>query len=185
MAAAFASGSFFAFLGGAPYVATEVYGLSAFWAGMGFGAPATGYMIGNALSGRFATRMGIDALIQIGAVMATVGLLISTLISALGFGSAVMFFTFCSFMGLGNGLVMPNATAGLLSVRPSLAGSAAGLGGAIMIAGGAALSAGAGALLEGGQSDLPLLIMMSVSAALSVVSIRLVMARQKKLAFES
>ena len=35
---------------------------------------------------------------------------------------------------------MPNATAGLLSVRPHLAGSASGLGSAIMIGGGAALS---------------------------------------------
>jgi MFS transporter, DHA1 family, multidrug resistance protein len=58
-----------------------------------------------------------------------------------------VFFGSFFFVGIGNGLVLPNATAGMLSVRPHLAGTASGLGGAIMIGGGAALSALAGALL--------------------------------------
>jgi DHA1 family bicyclomycin/chloramphenicol resistance-like MFS transporter len=49
-----------------------------------------------------------------------------------------------TFVGLGNGMVLPNATSGMLSVRPHLAGTASGLGGALMMGGGAALSALAG-----------------------------------------
>jgi MFS family permease len=59
----------------------------------------------------------------------------------------VVFFGLTVFMGLGNGICLPNANAGMLSVRPELAGTASGLGGAILIGGGAALAALAGALL--------------------------------------
>ncbi|WP_292338002.1 hypothetical protein [Mesorhizobium sp.] len=44
-------------------------------------------------------------------------------------------------------MTMPNADAGALSVRPNLAGSAAGLAGAMTLAGGAALSSITGAVL--------------------------------------
>lgn len=181
LAAAFASGAFFAFLGGAPYVATEVYGLSSFWAGVGFGMPPVGYLLGNFISARFATRLGIDRLILTGAVVATVGIAISSLISFAGLGSAVLFFTFMTTLGFGNGLVMPNATAGLLSVRPHLAGTASGLGGAMMIGGGAGLSALAGVVLKGGETDLPLLLLMTASSMLAIVSILYVTRRTRRL----
>ena len=45
------------------------------------------------------------------------------------------FFVFFVFMGIANGIVMPNATAGMLSVRPHLAGTASGVGGAMSICG--------------------------------------------------
>ena len=51
-------------------------------------------------------------------------------------------------MGLGNGIGLPSANAGMLSVRPELAGTASGLGGAITIGGGAGLAALAGAALS-------------------------------------
>jgi MFS transporter, DHA1 family, multidrug resistance protein len=43
-------------------------------------------------------------------------------------------------MGLGNGMTLPSANAGVVSVRPHLAGSASGLGGALQIGGGAGLA---------------------------------------------
>ena len=179
--AAFASGSFFAFLGGAPLVASDVYGLNAFWAGIGFGAPAIGYAAGNYISGRFSTQYGINTMIQAGALITTSGVILALCISLLGFGSATMFFSLCSFVGLGNGLIMPNATAGMLSVRPHLAGTASGLGSAILIGGGAAMSAFAGVALGWGGGDIPLLAIMAISAALAFVSIRLVIAREKRM----
>ena len=42
----------------------------------------------------------------------------------------VGFFAFVTFVGLGNGIALPNANAGMLSVRPRLAGTASGLGAA-------------------------------------------------------
>lgn len=180
--AAFASGCFFAFLGGSPYVASEIYGLSAFWAGVGFGAPAIGYALGNYLTGRFSVEFGINALILAGCVLTAVGMGICLALSISGNGSALLFFASCTTVGLGNGLVMPNTTAGMLSVRPHLAGTAAGVGTAIMIGGGAALSVLAGVLLEGGKTDIPLLALMFVSSILALVTILLVIRRERSLA---
>lgn len=181
-AAAFASGAFFAFLGGAPLVASEVYGMNALWAGIGFGAPAVGYATGNYISGRYSVRFGINSMIQVGALITSTGMLVALAISAAGFGTAYSFFGLCTFVGLGNGLVMPNASAGMLSVRPHLAGTASGLGSSILIGGGAALSAFAGVALGWGTTDTPLLVIMALSAILGFVSIRFVVAREKRIA---
>ena len=179
--AAFASGAFFAFLGGAPFVASEVYGLSTFWSGVGFGVPAIGYAIGNGISGLYSVRFGINRMIRAGVLAVVGGLSLAFVITAMGLGSAVVFFSFCTFIGLGNGMVIPNASAGMLSVRPHLAGTASGLGGAIMIGGGAALSVFAGVALSWGGGSLPLLAIMVVSGSLALASIQFVTAREKRL----
>ena len=70
------------------------------------------------------------------------------------------------FVGLGNGLTMPSAQSGMLSVKPELAGTASGLGGAIMIGGGAVLSAVTGALLGPETGAWPLILMMLGSLCL-------------------
>ncbi|MBC6408218.1 MAG: Bcr/CflA family drug resistance efflux transporter, partial [Rhodobacteraceae bacterium] len=82
---------------------------------------------------------------------------------------------------LGNGLSIPNATAGMLSVRPHLAGTASGLGGAIMLGGGAGLSALAGALLTPDTGAYPLLAMMIATGVMGVVSIMVVRYRERQL----
>ncbi len=179
--AAFASGGFFAFLGGAPYVASEVYGLSSVGAGIAFGAPAIGYALGNFVSGKLSVRLGINRMIYFGAAITVVGLGIAAIITALGFGSPFVFFGFCTSLGFGNGLTMPNATAGLLSVRPRLAGTASGLGSAIMIGGGAALSVLGGIVLKFGTTSLPLQLLMLTTSVLSLIAIRYVMARERQL----
>ena len=179
-AAAFASGAFFAFLGGAPLVASDVYGLSAFWAGVGFGAPAIGYAIGNFLSGRYSVRFGINWMVRTGAWVSFLGLVVATAITALGLSGPTLFFAFCSFVGIGNGMIVPNASAGLLSVRPHLAGTASGLGSAIMIGGGAAMSVFAGVALSWGGGSLPLLLLMTLTTGLSIIAIQYVIARERQ-----
>ena len=180
LAAAFASGAFFAYLGGAPFVGTQVFGLPPSTLGFFFGAPALGYMVGNFLSGRYSIRFGVNRMVLTGAILSSVGVGLSLLIFLLGLGNVVTFFGFMTAVGLGNGMVLPNATSGLLSVRPHLAGTASGLGGAIMIGGGAMLSALAGVLLVPGRGPFPLLwIMLSVSG-LAILSILWVIARERR-----
>ena len=82
--AAFASGAFFAFLGGAPLVASDVFGLSSFWAGVGFGAPAIGYATGNGISGRYSARFGINKMIVAGASITVAGLALAGVLDAAG-----------------------------------------------------------------------------------------------------
>jgi DHA1 family bicyclomycin/chloramphenicol resistance-like MFS transporter len=86
------------------------------------------------------------------------------------------------FVGLGNGMAIPNATAGAMSVRPHLAGTASGLSGAIMLIGGAALSGLAGLLLVPETGAVTLLLIMLATASLAVVSICVVLWRERQLA---
>ncbi|MCA8882344.1 MAG: multidrug effflux MFS transporter [Rhodobacteraceae bacterium] len=180
-AAMFGAGAFFAYLGGAPYVGSTVFGLSPSLLGLLFGAPALGYMAGNALSGLYSRRYGVDAMILTGTLLTSSGLLAALILSYGGLHGAPVFFGFAIFIGLGNGLVLPNATAGMLSVRPKLAGTASGLGGAMMIGGGAILSALAGAVLVPGAGAFPLLWTMLISSVLSVVAILYVRQRARRL----
>ncbi|NDV98904.1 multidrug effflux MFS transporter [Salipiger sp. PrR002] len=182
LACAFSSGAFFSYLGGAPFVGSEVFGLTPASLGLHFGAPAVGYFLGNWISGKFSARVGINKMILWGSLILTAGLGAALITFALTGGSALIFFGFMCFVGLGNGMTIPNATAGTLSVRPHLAGTASGLGGAIMIGGGAALSALAGALLQPGTGAWPLLWLMLATSVASVLSILMVFRRERRLA---
>jgi DHA1 family bicyclomycin/chloramphenicol resistance-like MFS transporter len=179
LASAFASGAFFAYLGGAPYVGSEVFGLSPSEVGFYFGAPAMGYFFGNWISGRYSVRAGINAMILWGTLISAGGLILSLLLFLVGFKTALVFFGFMTFVGLGNGMVLPNATSGMLSVRPHLAGTASGLGGAIMVGGGAALSALAGFMLTHGTGAYPLIWIMLAASLSAVAAILYTIAREK------
>lgn len=179
LAATSASAAFFAFLGGAPYVGTNVYGLSPAGLGAYFAAPAIGYLVGNGLSGRFAARVGVNRMVMAGALVATAGLAVLFLLEVLDMAPAWVFFGFQIFVGLGNGILLPSANAGMLSVRPELAGSAAGLGGAITIGGGAAVSQLGGWLLEGEGTAIPLVALMLVTSVLSILAAAWVIARAR------
>jgi DHA1 family bicyclomycin/chloramphenicol resistance-like MFS transporter len=181
LASGFSSGAFFAYLGGAPFVGQVVFGMSPATLGFFFGAPAVGYFLGNFITGRFATRFGVNQMVIWGCVANSMGGAISLLIFAAGYGSPFSFFGMMTLVGLGNGLCIPNATAGMLSVRPHLAGTASGLGGAIMIGGGAGLSALVGVLLTPESGAYPLLWMMFLTALLGLFSILLVMRRARKM----
>ncbi|MEL6647353.1 MAG: multidrug effflux MFS transporter [Pseudomonadota bacterium] len=176
-----ASGAFFAYLGGGPYVGDQVFDLDPATFGIYFGAPAVGYMLGNFLSGRYSVRFGVNWMVLVGSVICAAGITLNLVLFALGLGTPLSFFGLMSLMGLGNGLVIPNATAGALSVRPHLAGTASGLSGALMIGLGAALSAVAGVVLNLGLGALPLLALMALSAYGSIVTIVLVIRREQKL----
>ncbi len=181
-ASALAAGAFFSYLGGAPFIGSDVFGLSPTLLGFLFGAPAMGYILGNYITARNTVRLGINRLIIVGASTCAAGVAMSLALFYLGLGNALTFFAFNIFVGIGNGMVLPNAVSGTLSVRPKLAGTASGLGGALMIGGGAALSALTGSLLGPGSGPYPLLWIQLIVSLLAVVAIRLVIARERRLA---
>lgn len=181
LCAAFGSGAFFALLGGASFVAINIFGLSLFWSGFALGAPAIGYAIGNFFSGRYSSRFGVNKMAIIGTVIVIFGLGTSTLLTLAGADHAVLFFGFCTLLGLGNGITLPNVSAGLISVRPHLAGTASGLGGAIMIGGGAGLSQMAGGILTEDTGTLPLQLLMLIVSVLALVSVLFVIWREKRI----
>ena len=181
LAAAFASGTFFAFLGGAPYVGDKLYGLSSSRIGLLFAITAVGYLAGNFLAGRYSVRFGMNRMMLAGNLVTTFGLALLTGLTLAGLSGPGVFFGLAVFMGLGNGIALPNANAGILSVRPDLAGTASGLGGAIMIGGGAALAALAGALLPPGSTEMPLVLLMLAASVASVLAVLWVLRRARRL----
>ncbi len=168
LTSAFSAGGFFAYLGGAPYVGVQVYGLSPSVLGMFFAIPAVGYMIGNGLSGRFAATIGIQNMILVGCGVSSVMLFAALLVQYAGFAHPFAFFGFTFFIGLGNGMTLPSANVGLMSIKPELAGSASGLGGALMTFFGAGTSALSIAILvrSTGASQLILCILATLTLAL-------------------
>ena len=181
LCAAFASGSFFAYLGGAPFVGTEVFGLSSSGVGALFALTAIGYAVGNFIAGRFSVRVGMNRMVLMGSLATVFGLGLLAVLTLAGVHSPYVFFGFTMLVGLGNGMTLPNANAGMLSIKPELAGTASGLGGAIMIGGGAALAALAGVLLTPGSDETPLVLLMLASAIGSLLSILAVMRRARAL----
>lgn len=181
LSSAFVSGAFFSYLGGAPFVGNEVFGLEPKDLGFWFGAPAIGYVLGNFLSGSFSTKIGLDKMIFLGVTTALFGVSVSLTISLLDHGSVLSFFGLMTLVGLGNGMSIPNATAAMMSINPKLAGTAAGLGSAIMIGGGAGLSAIANFILIPGSSEIPLIMLMWTSVFCGLCSVAYVSYRKKTL----
>tara|TARA_R110002020_G_scaffold14638_16_gene51871 strand:- start:1416 stop:2645 length:1230 start_codon:yes stop_codon:yes gene_type:complete len=170
MTATFASGAFFSFLGGGPFVASEILGMKPSELGFYFVITALGYMGGNFLSGRFAQAIGINRMMATGCMVAALGMTLSLMLFLAGFHHPLSFFGPIFFLGLGNGITLPSANAGIVSVRPHLAGSASGLGGAITIGGGAGLASMAAATISVETGPYPLILIMLGSCVLGVLS---------------
>lgn len=185
LTATFASGAFFSFLGGGPFVATAILGMQPSELGFYFVFIAMGYMTGNFLSGRFAQQIGINRMMATGCVISGLGMVLSLVLFLLGFDHPLSFFGPIFFLGLGNGITLPSANAGIVSVRPHLAGSASGLGGAMTIGGGAALSSLAGAILSVETGPYPLILIMLASCILSVLATLYVIRVENSLAADA
>ncbi len=165
----FTAGVFFAFLGGAPYIAEHILGLSPGVYGAWFGVTPVGYMIGNYISARFTDRFGVARMILGGSIVGLAAALLSPVLFHFGFGGRLALFLPMVIVGVANGMVMPSAISGAISVRPEIAGAAAGLSGAVQIGIGAALSAAAGAALAGGTSAMPLFVLMSITGVAALL----------------
>lgn len=152
--AGFTSAAFFAFLGGGPAVSNVYLGLSAFEYGLYFAATALGYSAGNFLTGRFSERRGIARMMLEGVFIALLGPLISISLFASGVEHPAAFFLPMILVGFGNGMVLPNASAAGIGLKPDAAGAASGLLGATQIGIGAIASIAAGFIA--GEQGLPI-----------------------------
>lgn len=175
----FTAGGFYSLLGAASYVSSVVFHLSAAQTGIAIGAPALGYAFGNYLSGKYAVQFGIDKLTTIGCVITFASMTSSFGLSVFNANSVYIFFGLCTIMGIGNGLTMPNATTGALSVRPHLAGTAAGLSSFFLLGGAAFLSSLAGSILKPEWRELPVSSIMLICSILALASIIFVARRNR------
>jgi len=171
----FSTGAFYVFLAGAPLVAESVLALSPAALGFYMGTITAGFMLGSFLSGRYSKRYALTTMMILGRVVATAGLLVGLVLFFTGFVHALSLFGTTVFAGLGNGLTMPSANSGALSVRPRLAGSAAGLAGALTVGGGALLTSFTGVVLtveHGAFQLLGIMLFCSMAALFAAVYVR-------------
>ena len=169
LAGAVTSGVFYAYLGGAPAIGAHIYHLDTAMMGVYFACAGVGYLVGNFVSARLATRMGIDRMVLLGCLVSVFGTVCMVLGDLMGIHHALQFFGWISLIGVGNGMTLPSANSGMMSVRADLIGSASGLGAALMVGGGAAFSVIAGHIADASTTAQPLMLMMLVTAIMAVV----------------
>jgi DHA1 family bicyclomycin/chloramphenicol resistance-like MFS transporter len=153
------SAAFFTFVAGAPYVVVDVMGHTPDVYGYYFVLNAGSYMLGNFISGRFGQRIGSERLAWAGIYCSVLSAALALLcLVTLPWTPAALFLPLM-LNGAGNGLTIPGATALALSVRPHLAGTAAGLLGALQLGLGALASVLAGRLVTIWPPSLVVLIL--------------------------
>ena len=175
----FGSSTFFVFLGGGPHVVVTLMERSSAEFGVWFAIGSIGYMAGNFVASRLSTRFGIDRLIWWGIGMEILGAAMSTVLSiyALHWGPIIVFGP-QMIISFGNGLLLPGAIAGAISIRPQAAGTAAGITGFAQMALGAAVTQYAGTLLAESPTAIPMSVFMAVLVAALAASF-LLLARRR------
>ena len=170
------SAAFFCFVAAAPYLVVDVMGRSPDVYGAFFVANAGAYMAGNFLSGRFGQRIGSDRLARAGIYCSVVSVALEALcLVALPWTPATLFLPL-TLNGFGNGMTIPGGTALALSVRPDLAGTAAGLTGAAQLGIGALAAVVAGYLVTLWPPSLVVLLLACV--LLGWLALELLMPRR-------
>ena len=167
---AFSVGAFYVFVTGVPYVATAAWGLSPAEVGIGVGSITGGFLVGAAVSARQARRLGMGVLLMSGRAVSVAAMALALVLFAAGVSHPLALFGLTVFVGLGNGLTLPAANAGTLSVRPVLAGTAAGLSGALSMALGAVLSTLTAVVVERYTTPGALLAIIMACVLLSMVA---------------
>ncbi|MDC3075817.1 MFS transporter [Paracoccaceae bacterium] len=118
------------FIGG-PYIAVKVFNLSPTVMGLYLAFPSLGYVLGNILISKIANRVSTKSLMIIGSFILLLGPCSSLILSHF-FLHPLSFFLPILIMTFGSGIIWPASNAEIVKAIPHLAGSASGLGSAIM-----------------------------------------------------
>jgi DHA1 family bicyclomycin/chloramphenicol resistance-like MFS transporter len=177
--AAVGSGAFFVFVGAGPHVIISIMQRSPAAYGLWFIPTAGGYILGNFITSRLSVRHGVDRMLWWGALIelagGIMGVAMLPLIDVYGPPGLVIAAT---VMGVGNGIMLPNAIAGAVSIRAQAAGTASGLLGFTQMSFGALTTQLAGHLVVGAASATPMLVhMLAMGVACVAVFIIFLRAR--------
>lgn len=167
---AFSTAAFYIFLAGAPLVAAAVFGIGTAKLGVVVGSITAGFVAGSWLGSRLVVRHRPATVMLLGRMLACLGLLAGLAVTAAGLLAPVLYFGSILFVGLGNGMTTPNSNAGAMSVLPRLAGTAAGITGALTVLGGALTTTLTGLALSGRPSPLLLIGLMLLASALGLLA---------------
>lgn len=179
LAATLGSATFFAFLGGSPHVVIGLMGESSASYGAWFITTALGYMMGNLTAARLSPRVGIERMIRAGLALEVAGALFAIMIIWLfPLGGPATIFPPQFFVSFGNGVLLPNAIAGAVSVRPQAAGTASGILGCAQMAAGALAAQALSWLVAASTTALPMTVAILAIAVAAVVGYAWLMRRE-------
>ncbi len=163
LAGALGSAPFFTFLGGGPYVVVTLMGRTSAEFGLWFAVNSLGYMSGNFTAARLSQRFGVDAMIAAGVGFELAGAsLTAALVATMPDAGPAIIFLPQFIISYGNGLLLPNAIAGAISVRPQAAGAASGVAGFAQMALGAVATQLVTIALAGASTAMPMAWMMVI-----------------------
>ena len=170
LTAGFSVSCYYNFLTGGPIIAENFFKMSPSAQGYLFGVVGFGYLFGNFLTGRYTVKVGMNTMMFAGCIITILAPVLQYLFLRISLFNPFSLFGPMLLVGLGNGMTLPNASSGMVSVNPQLAGSASGLGMAVMIGIGSALSAITGSILGAGTSPYPLIFMILLATLLSSIT---------------
>jgi DHA1 family bicyclomycin/chloramphenicol resistance-like MFS transporter len=183
LAAALGCGAFFTFLGGGSHVVVNIMGRSSAEFGGWFAVTSLGYMLGNFATARLSQRFGVDAMIKWGLILEVAGtaftLAVALLVPDVG---PIPIFLPQLVIQIGNGMLLPNAIAGAVSVRPQVAGTAAGIVGFAQMAFGAAAAQGITHVHVGATSAVPLSVTMLAWCVVALAAYYIFLHRRPQIA---
>lgn len=171
---------FFAFLAGLPLIGVAQFELSQTMIGLFLGTLTLGYITANGITRMLIDRLWLSTLMAIGRAIGILGAAVSLILILSGVTNPYVVFLPLSLLGAANGLSLQPANAGVVSVNPRLAGSAAGLSGALTSWLGAAVSALIGFWLTALPSLELFVLLLLVFASLSLLPALLVVALDRQ-----
>jgi len=166
--AAFSTVVFFAFIAASPYIIINIMGLPSSVFGLLFIMVSGGFMAGNFVASQVSRRLGSHRTIAIGIVFSVAGVAVMAALALGGLFTPLALFGPMMVVAFGNGLSLPSAMAGIVSVNPRLAGTASGLGGFLQMGLGAGATLLVGALQ--GETQMPVIAVMVGGVIFSALS---------------
>ncbi|WP_349956680.1 multidrug effflux MFS transporter [Rhizobium sp. ZPR3] len=163
-------GVLYIFLGGAPLTIGDTLGGSSARLGFYMGLVPAGFILGSYLAGRYGARIPLGMILVVARLLTCIGLTVGLALSLWGMTEVLAFFGPCVFIGIGNGLTMPAANSGAMSVRSDMVGTAAGLAAAMRIAGGALIGSIGGVFIAQSATIHTLFTLMLASALLALLA---------------
>ena len=160
---------FFSFLAGMPFIAKARFGFGETMIGVMLGTLTLGYLVANGVLRQISDRFMQAGIMVFARVLGLIGPLISMAFIVLGFTNPIVIFAPLVLMGAANGLSLPLANSGIVSVRPDLAGSAAGLSQALVSWIGAMCAALVSLLLTSTPSTFVFLWALTVMAEMALL----------------
>jgi DHA1 family bicyclomycin/chloramphenicol resistance-like MFS transporter len=170
LAAALGSAPFFTFLGGGPHIVVTMMGRPSIEFGFWFALTSLGYMGGNFSASRLSQRFGIDAMIVTGIAIEFVGAILTVLLVAIAPDAGpIIIFVPQAIIAFGNGMMLPNAIAAAVSIRPQAAGTASGITGFTQMALGASATQAASIVMSHVATPMPMAWMLTFFVAATAV----------------